>query len=766
MAKWIAGFCALLFLGMAVWRILRRKALRAGYVLWPAVAALAAVLVLVFLGIGRLNVDIFSGSSGEGNPADAGAGSAGGGLFSANFSEGGREQEGSPGSQGQGQGSGAFPAGGSLAPRQGAGSGQGTAAGYGDYTGYLDECVQWLDYGSFVGQDYDGDGIGDRVWRENVENFSVADYRIEFGNGDRIELPMTGGGTPMVRALDLEGDGVKEILFTESSSYTADSGVYGQLALFRKTDGGYEMLELPGRMTRVGSEERDADGTMLRYRAALSFLYEEADDPWTMRVTCPDLEGMEGLEALDVNVDFTQEQWESGDFAGTYSGSGEPLSVWACQADVVPLGNGCDALELRFGMLDPWWCADEAVVTLQWEADGLRMERIRYWHEYIEADYVDINTDPYPYELILRGAGYVGENRYAIDSIQVVHSYYSERFGGLVEDPIQTIDLNLAAGQYWGGKYSFGADITGAAVSDSRDGNIRLLDLDFDGNSDFCIQAWIPEDGNIPWYCYIWNADTGQYEYGGCLPNVSVRDGLRRIFCPVYENGRQAGYQYYRYENGAMVMERYVRRDTFSGGGFWGLDLTYVETGYSMDTADYAGNASRILPLAERALAELYQMTGTKVESACFAVTEFGEFYFAMTEAELRKGMAFYSRCFGGEDIFAESIPSAILSDEVIGLAPADSPVVYTVTPPDPDRMTDEEIVRWYFERSPFAQERQWQFGSTTITAGDKVDTMEETLGDNYVIRTKSGKYYELTYNSNSRTVSAYFGPYESYPAH
>lgn len=764
MAKWIAGFCALLFLGMAVWQIFRRKDLRARYVLGPAAAALAAILAMVFLGIGRLNVDIFSGR--EGNQANTGAMSAWGSLLTENFSESRRSQDSGTGSQGQEQNSGASPAGDGLASEQGTQSGQGSVVGYGDYTGYLDECVQWLDYGSFVGQDYDGDGIDDRVWRENVENFSVADYRIEFGNGDRIELPMTGGQIPMVRSLDLEGDGVREILFTESLGYGTDSRIYGQMALFRKTDGGYEMLELPGGMTRVGSEERDADGTMLRYCASLPFLYEETDDQWTMRVTCPELEGIEGLEALDVNVDFTQEQWESGDFAGTCSGSGEPLTVWACQADVVPLGNGCDALELRFGMLDPWRCADEAVVALQWEVDGLRIENIRYWHEYIETDYVDINADPYPYELILRGAGYVGENWYAIHSIQVVHSYYSERFGGLVEDQIQTIDLSLAAGQYRDGQYSFGADTPGAAVSDSRDGNIRLLDLNFDGNNDFCIQAWIPEDGNIPWYCYIWNADTGQYEYGGCLPNVGVRNELRRIFCPVYENGRPAGYQSYRYEDGVMVMEQYVRRDTFSGGGFWGLDLTYVETSYSMDTADYAGNVSQILSLAERALAELYQMTGTKVESACFAVTEFGDFYFAQTEAELRKGMSFYSRCFGGEDIFAESIPRAIISDEVIGLASADSPVVHTVMPPNLERMTDEEIVQWYFEESPFAQERQWQFGHTTITAGDKVDTMEETFECNYVIRTKSGKYYELTYNRDSRTVSAYFGPYESYPTH
>lgn len=37
-----------------------------------------------------------------------------------------------------------------------------------DYTGYQDECVGWGEYESFVGQDYDRDGMVDRVYKVHL----------------------------------------------------------------------------------------------------------------------------------------------------------------------------------------------------------------------------------------------------------------------------------------------------------------------------------------------------------------------------------------------------------------------------------------------------------------------------------------------------------------------------------------------------------------------------------------------------------------------
>lgn len=432
-------------------------------------------------------------------------------------------------------------------------SGTGSVFGYSDYTGYLDECVQWLDYGSFTECDYDGDGIADRVWRENIQDWGVADYRIEFGNGDVIGLPKTAGGIPEVRSLDLEGDGIREILFTETFGYSTDPKAYGQMALLRKEGEGYEMMELPGGISQVDSEERTEDGTMARYQPVLLIRYDPAGE-YRLRVTCPGLEAVEGPDSLDVVVDFTQEQWEMGNYGALYSTASSGSSV-PYRVDIFSAENGRDALRLYFGVLDTW-CGDNVVVTMEWEDDSLRISDIRYWHAYIETAHAEIGGQLY--DLTLKGSGYIGGDRYTIDSILVDHTHYDERFKGMVEDNVQLIDPGEAANRCWGAGYASEGGIMAEAVSTSRRGNILVADLNFDGNEDFCIQGWIPGDGSIPYYCYFWNESEGQFEYGGCLTNVEAEEDLKCIRCTAYEDDGTYGVRYYRYEDGVLVRERDV----------------------------------------------------------------------------------------------------------------------------------------------------------------------------------------------------------------
>lgn len=636
----------------------------------------------------------------------------------------------------------------------------GTMFGYSDYTGYLDQCVQWLGNENFKDCDYDGDGIVDRVWRENIQDWGLADYRIEFGCGDVIQLPKTGGGVPEVRTLDLEGDGVREILFTETFGYNTDPKAFGQMALFRKSGESYEMMELPGGMSRTDREEQIVDGTLPQYRPFLPIYYEAAGE-YLMRVTCPESENVEGLKPLDVTVDFTQEQWEMGRYdelyATDFSGSGGPYQV-----DILSGENGRNSLRLYYGVLDKW-CDDHVAVTLAWQEEELRIRDIQYWHNYIETAQAKIGGQQY--ELILSGTGYVGEGRYTIDSILVDRFYYDERFGGMVEDHVQLIDPGDAARQYWGLGAASQGGVMASPVSPDRAGNLLVADLDFDGNEDFCIQGWIPGRGNIPYYCYFWNEDKGQFVYGGCLTNVEPDEDSKCIRSTVHMEG---GYDitYYRYEDGALVPERYRKEDLSSHAVFGHLDLAYVETDYSMDKADYVNDAPHIFRLAEQALTELYQMTGTKVEQACFTATEFGDFYFTLSEDELKAGMSYYDRCYGAQEGFEECITSICITDGQEGYWLDASPVEYLVRPPDQDAMTDTEMVQWYFENSPLAQIKQRQLGSTVLKTGDTVASIEETFEGNYIIRTKSGKYYELTYNKDTRRVHTYYGPYDSFPAH
>ncbi|MCM1542393.1 MAG: hypothetical protein NC121_14195 [Blautia sp.] len=512
---WVVNFCVQILLGIKVWQfVTKRQVFNGRYALWLFTTALALMVL-----IGMWDVFGSADASGEEGRVPANGDPAGGAGLRDDSGQNASPMDSALSAP-------ALPD--SLSPEadsdSAGGSGQeaetppeGSAFGYHDYTGYLDECVQWTGYSAFASCDYDGDGITDRVWRENIRDWSAADYRIEFGNGDVIELPETAGGTPEVRSLDLDGDGIREILFTETFGYSTDPRAFGQMALLRKEGEYYGMMDIPGGVSRADSEERAPDGTMARYQPSLPLLYEPMEE-YRMHVTCPALENAKGLESLDVEVDLTQEAWEMGGYdrlsPDDPSGSSVPY-----QADILSMGDGRDALRLYFGVLDQW-CDDDVEMILEWEDGALRIRDIRYRHNYIETAWVEIGGEQY--ELILRGSVYMGEDQYTINSILVAHTYYDPQFNGMAEDTVQLIDPGEAAKQQWGQGYVSDDGVMAQAISSSRDGNIQVADLNFDGNEDFCIQGWISGESDIPYYCYFWNESTGQFEYGGCLANVGA----------------------------------------------------------------------------------------------------------------------------------------------------------------------------------------------------------------------------------------------------
>lgn len=91
-----------------------------------------------------------------------------------------------------------------------------TPSAYSEYTGYMDECVQWTGYRQFKDQDYDGDGRIDRVFRTYQKNTEYCHYKILFGNQMVIDVSdqVPAIGTPSVRAADMNGDGKNEIVFS------------------------------------------------------------------------------------------------------------------------------------------------------------------------------------------------------------------------------------------------------------------------------------------------------------------------------------------------------------------------------------------------------------------------------------------------------------------------------------------------------------------------------------------------------------------------
>ncbi len=81
------------------------------------------------------------------------------------------------------------------------------------------------------------------------------------------------------------------------------------------------------------------------------------------------------------------------------------------------------------------------------------------------------------------------------------------------------------------------------------------------------------------------------------------------------------------------------------------------------------------------------------------------------------------------------------------------SPVTQWKVPEDKDKMTDRQLVEWYFERS-------------ALTEGEVADSVQKTDDMDYVIRTESGLYYELTLEASTREVNQVYGPYEEFPVH
>lgn len=192
-----------------------------------------------------------------------------------------------------------------------------------------------------------------------------------------------------------------------------------------------------------------------------------------------------------------------------------------------------------------------------------------------------------------------------------------------------------------------------------------------------------------------------------------------------------------------------------------GRELTFVEVSYSLRSSievmedgtrvSYGGyDEEEIQRLAREALYELYELSGVKIETACFTVTWYGDFCFGLTEESVRADRTFYTRSFG----FEETIPSVWICTE---RTVPDSPIKKLTAPGKLNEMSNMELAVWYFQRSLFAE------GEQTEHIQLRYENAEE---DVFVIKTVSGKYFEMTIDNEAREMSSLYGPYNSYPMH
>lgn len=261
---------------------------------------------------------------------------------------------------------------------------------YGDYTGYLDGCTDWDGYGQFVHQDYDGDGRIDRVYRENIEDYTMCTYRIEFGNGDIIQTKEFGMGMPTVRTCDLNGDGVKEILIQVYYGFGTDPNYYGETALFEKKNGSYEPLMPPEELcTYMEGIVPELQGGNDLYNPSITVIcrnqekefpewasmpidvYQEVSTPH-MHLTVKELTGD---AAIDEVVFFNNDLMVYYDDLATDQGR-QSVSY-----DAVIVNDGKrDQIEFHFEALNKW-SLDEIVVTAAYENGALHVVDSRYVRE-------------------------------------------------------------------------------------------------------------------------------------------------------------------------------------------------------------------------------------------------------------------------------------------------------------------------------------------------------------------------------------------------
>lgn len=304
----------------------------------------------------------------------------------------------------------------------------------------------------------------------------------------------------------------------------------------------------------------------------------------------------------------------------------------------------------------------------------------------------------------------------------------------------------------------FLADGSGTQLSHFQDGGIITADLNFDGYDDFCVQIGVGSV-NQPFYCYLWNPEEERFQHSVMIPNVQINQEMQLIESAAREGEDRHSVKYYRFdEAGILHMVRYVEENQSPDALFPLLDLTYQETYYALPAVDdwdagteYGGALNeRYIYWAKEALTELYEWSGTKIDTACFAVTMHGDFYFGKTPQDLDACRSFYDRVYGVKAGFSNAIESANLKTERVTWY---SPVVQWNVPEQLENMTDVQLVEWYF-------------GHLGPEKGEMIETIESEWEGDCVIRAESGNYYEITINRVTREVDAVYGPYDHYPVH
>lgn len=138
---------------------------------------------------------------------------------------------------------------------------------------------------------------------------------------------------------------------------------------------------------------------------------------------------------------------------------------------------------------------------------------------------------------------------------------------------LQTVSVFEAVEWEWG---SAADDLAGEYTSCwTPEETMEVLDLNFDGNTDFGLFGWTANN-TIPYYYWLWNAGTGRYEYAFLLQGAEAHPETKEVTSE-YKSG-SAGSQwitkFYRPdEEGGLFLHRLER-----------ITLEYQPASGSLDT--------------------------------------------------------------------------------------------------------------------------------------------------------------------------------------
>jgi len=150
---------------------------------------------------------------------------------------------------------------------------------------------------------------------------------------------------------------------------------------------------------------------------------------------------------------------------------------------------------------------------------------------------------------------------------------------------------------------------------------------------------------------------------------------------------------------------------------------------------------------AQRAVQEIYDLTGFQVTECYYYAYDFGTIDLAMSEDDLEHSRVFYSRCFADLPGDTTSIASAYLANAQKVWY---SPVKMMILPDEYDMMSEGEKAVWFVTHSG-----QYNGQNVYATYQDYADQPET-----WTVVMDDGTAYEITLESDTNSFSNLTGPY------